>query len=65
MQSWFRGLLVQHVHDTLYVLAMFSCRFGSCLPDLDGAHGINGILALFNIGVSFTVVSRLLVPIAI
>ena len=32
----------------LYVLAMFSCLFGSCLADLDGAHGINGILAVFN-----------------
>ena len=30
--------LVQHVHDMLYVLAMFSCLFGSCLANLDGAR---------------------------
>ena len=55
MQYCFRGLFVQHVHDMLYVLAMFSCLFGSCLADLDGAHGINEILALFNNGASFIV----------
>ena len=30
--------LVQHVHDMLYVLVMFSCLFGSCLANLDGAR---------------------------
>ena len=36
-------------------LAAKDCLFGSCLVNLDGAHRINGILALFNNGASFIV----------